>query len=238
MEIDVVREKPALRVPALLVIAGIVLSGPLAVVLASALAPQPAWRDVATLAAHDHWLQRAPYLFGFLLLVGDLWFVAVAALMRGARERVAAIAALLAAAIYAVLVTINYALQLAVVPATLEHPDDVTAAITMVNPRSLCWAFEMFGYGALGVATWLVAPAFEGSRLRDWIRRLLVANGVVSVAGAAITVVDLAWVMTPAGLALYAAWNLLVLAAMVLVVVDARSAQPSRFEARLSLALR
>lgn len=36
--------------------------------------------------------------------------------------------------------------------------------LTMVNPESFAWSLEMFGYAAMRVATWLLAPAFGGSR--------------------------------------------------------------------------
>ena len=82
----------------------------------------------------------------------------------------------------------------------------------MNNPRSLCWAIEMFAYAILGAVTWLVAPAFREERA---IALLLRANGVAS---AGVTLFDLAWVLTPVGLGFYVAWNLLVVAIMVLVV--------------------
>jgi Na+/alanine symporter len=91
----------------------------------------------------------------------------------------------------------------------------------MANPRSLCWAIELFAYGVLGMVTWLVAPTFREERA---VALLLRANGVVSVACAAVALFDLTWVQSPIGLAFYAAWNLLVVVLMVLVARNFRSA--------------
>jgi hypothetical protein len=35
----------------------------------------------------------------------------------------------------------------------------------MNNPRSLCWAIEMFAYAILGAVTWLVVRRFAGGAL-------------------------------------------------------------------------
>jgi hypothetical protein len=74
----------------------------------------------------------------------------------------------------------------------------------------------MWGWGFFGVATWLVAPVFGGSALERATRLTFRGNGPVSVVGALATVARPGWVMTPAGLAAFAAWNLL-LAAMALL---------------------
>ncbi len=59
-----------LSVSAAVILAGIILSGPVAVALVALLAPQPAWQDTASFIQHYSWLQTLPYLFGFLILGG------------------------------------------------------------------------------------------------------------------------------------------------------------------------
>jgi hypothetical protein len=81
----------------------------------------------------------------------------------------------------------------------------------MSNPTSLAWGIEMWGWGLLGVATWLVAPTFHGSQTGRVTAHLFVANGIVSIAGALWTVVQPGWCMTPIGLIAFASWNLLLL---------------------------
>jgi hypothetical protein len=92
----------------------------------------------------------------------------------------------------------------------------IISTLSMANPRSLAWGIEMWGWGFFGVATWLVAPDFGGSALERATRLTFRGNGPVSVVGALATVARPGWVMTPAGLAAFAAWNLL-LAAMALL---------------------
>jgi hypothetical protein len=77
----------------------------------------------------------------------------------------------------------------------------------------------MFGCAALGAATWLIAPGFRGGRRADLIRHLLVANGVVSIAGAACTALFDRWVFSGAGLVSFLAWNALVPVCFGLVAV-------------------
>lgn len=78
---------------------------------------------------------------------------------------------------------------------------------------------QMFGYAAMGVATWLVATAVRGSRRADAIRYLLVANGVLSIVGAACTAVFDRWVFSTAGLWSFAVWNALIPACYLLIAI-------------------
>lgn len=90
----------------------------------------------------------------------------------------------------------------------------------MANPSSFAWFLEMFGYAAMGIATWLVAPAFGGSGRANLIRRLLAANGLLSIMGAACTAVLDRWVFSTAGLISFAAWNLLIAVCYGLIAVS------------------
>jgi hypothetical protein len=80
----------------------------------------------------------------------------------------------------------------------------------------------MWGYAALGAATWFAAVAVRGSRVERAASWLMIANGVMSVVGAVVTAIKLDWVLTPAGFANYVAWNALVLTLSVLLVVAFR----------------
>jgi hypothetical protein len=128
--------------------------------------------------------------------------------------RVDQVPVLLLTAVYGALVAFNYVANACWVQQAAPEDLGGVSILSMGNPRSLCWAIEMFAYAILGVVTWLQAPTFREERA---IAFLLRANGVVSVGSAAATLVDLAWVQSPVGLAFYAAWNLLVVATMVLV---------------------
>jgi len=201
-----------LRRAALLVIASSLL-GPGVVFLDAAVRRPPPWSGPEAYLAGFHWIQVIPPLLGFPLLIGFLLFVAGAGRLDAVRGgRVDQVPVLLLSGVYASLVSFNYIANAWYVP----HAADpgAVSVLSMANPRSLCWAIEMVAYGLLGAVTWLVAPTF---REEAAIAFLLRANGVVSVASAVVTLFDLAWVQTPAGLAFYAGWNLLVVAIMVLV---------------------
>ncbi|MGZ3406651.1 MAG: hypothetical protein ACXVAN_09445 [Polyangia bacterium] len=201
---------------AIAVVAGALLSGPIGMAIA-ALVPQPPWRDAATFAAHFHPLQQLPYAFGFLLIGASILFVVRAAALLPDSQRTRAYAAVACAGSFGAMIGINYTLQLAWVPHAARAHDPALAYIAMANPGALGWALELFGYVALGAATWIVAPAFREARFGRAIRALLVANGVLSAAGAVVTAIDLTWVMSTAGLIAFAVWNALYIAVMLLV---------------------
>jgi hypothetical protein len=208
-----------LRIAAGLVAAGAILSGPVAMAVVQLFAPQPTWSDVATFADHFSAVQTLPYLLGFGLLGGFVLFSAAVHAVAAPDERVRASAAMIWTAVYAALVFTNYTIQLGFVPRMVPARPAYLAALTMANPASFAWFLEMFGYAAIGVATWLVAPMFGGTRRADLIRYLLVANGVMSIAGAACTALADSWVFSPSGLASFAAWNVLIPACFVLIAL-------------------
>jgi hypothetical protein len=203
----------SLRRAALLVIAASVL-GPGVVFVDAALRRPAPWSGPEAFLAGYHWLQSVPPLLGFPLLLGFVLFVAAAKRLDAARGgRVDQAPVLLLTAIYGALVAFNYVANACYV-AQAGSDLGAVSALSMNNPRSLCWAIEMYAYAILGVVTWLVAPTFREERA---IATLLKANGVASVASAVVTTFHLPWVLTPVGLGFYAAWNLLIVAMMALV---------------------
>lgn len=202
------------------VAAATLLSGPIGFFVAQ-VRGQPPWSDAATYAAHAHPIQQAPFWAGFLLIAACVALVARFATLGFEEHRTRAVIALVAVGVYASIIAINYALQVAYVPALARNADPALGYVTMTNPNAPTWVLEMFGYAVLGVATALVAPIAAGaSSRRRWIRGLLRANGAVSMAGAVATAASLSWVQSPAGLACFLGWNVLLIAAMVLVGLD------------------
>jgi hypothetical protein len=205
--------------------AGILLSGPLGLLVVMLVHDQPAWHDAGTFIRNYHPVQTVPYVFGFMLIFGIVLFLSRCAALFPQEERHRTYTVLVLTAAFASMIVINYSLQIAGVPWLVRQHDEMLAYFTMTNPGALSWGLEMFGYGVAGVGTWLVVPVFSGGSRggrRQWIRLLLVGNGIVSVAGAAITSLDLSWVQSPAGLASFIGWNLLLLAAMILVAIETR----------------
>jgi thiol:disulfide interchange protein len=96
------------------------------------------------------------------------------------------------------------------------------------NPKSIAWAIEMWGYGLFGIATWLVAPVLDRTPIERAAGRLMIANGVISLAGGFVTAFKLDWVMTTAGMVSYRLWNVLVFALAALLVATFRARAASR----------
>jgi hypothetical protein len=205
---------------------GIVASGPLAFVVLAAIHPQPPWRDAELFARSFHPVQTLPFFVGFFLVGGYVVLVASLFALSRPAERARAASALGFVSAFAALVFFNYVVQTTFVPSLARRytPDSapILATFSMSNPNSLGWAIEMWAYGLLGVATWLVAPVFQGSRVERVTARLFVANGVVSVATALGTGVDPGWTMTPAGLVGFLVWNVLVFVMSAFAIVALR----------------
>jgi len=221
-----------LSVAAALVAAFALLSGPVGFAL-TFLHPQPPWTDAATFVAHAHPIQQLPYWLGFGLLGSCLLLVARVVALSWEHNRTRALVVLLLTAMYAAAILVNYALQVAYVPVLARAGSPLVAYVTMANPEAPTWLLEMFGYGALGGATWAAAPLFGAHR--PWIRRLLVANGVVSIAGAIACAGGMGWLQTVPGLFAYLAWNALFIAAAIAIAVDLRPRRTPRAAARTLL---
>lgn len=209
----------ALRTSAALVVAGAVLSGPVAMFVVAQVAPQPAWTGVSVFADNYHPVQVLPYLLGYILLSGFVFFSASCHALAAAPLRTRTAAGLVFTGIYAALVFTNYTIQLGFIPRVLGERPAYVSALTMANPSSFAWFLEMYGYAAMGVATWLVATAFRGSRRADAIRYLLVANGVLSIVGAACTAIFDRWVFSTSGMVSFGVWNALIPACYLLIAL-------------------
>lgn len=211
---------------ALLAIVGIITSGPLAAAVIQAVRPQPAWQGTAAFVESYHPVQSLPYFFGLSFVGGCVVLVVGMYGLASVERKAACLLGVVAATIGATFIGFNYVLQTTFVPALVRagrpEQDALMGALTMVNPASLAWALEMWGYAFLGLGSWITAPVFDRGGLERAVRWLLVANGVVGLVGAAVTVARLDWVLSPAGLLSYAGWNVLFLAALVLVGVALR----------------
>lgn len=203
-------------VGATLTVAGALLSGPASLALVNATHPQPPWRDARTFVASYHPLQTLPFFLGFLLVGGLLTLLVVLTLLAAPTERPRAVLGLALGAAFAALVLLNYTVQTTFVPLLVgtytEADAPVLAAFTMSNPSSLGWSIEMWAYGAAGVATWLAAPVFSGSRLERATRALFALNGPLSIASAVATAFVPGWALTVPGFVAFGVWNALVIA--------------------------
>jgi hypothetical protein len=214
------------RYGALTAIAGILLSGPLATAVIQRVRPQPDWYDARLFVASYHPVQALPYLCGLFFVSGCLMLVVGMHGFAPLERRAACLLGVVTSSLGATFVFFNYLVQTTVVPALVgaNRPEQeaLMAALTMVNPASLAWPLEMWGYAFLGLGSWIAAPAFDHGWLERAVRWLLAANGIVGIAGAAVTVAQLDWVLSTAGLVSYTAWNVLFLVTLALAAIALR----------------
>jgi len=196
-------------------IAGILLSGPLGVALVALIHPNPAWQSPRLWAENFHPVQTLPFYGGFLLLGGYLLMMSAAHRIADEKYKGATLVALLFTAAFATLIFFNYFSQTTFLPALAQNYspeyDAFITSFSLNSPQSLCWAIEMWGYALLGAATCFAAPVFNRSRTEKITAGLMVANGVLSIAGGFVTAADLSWVLSVPGLVSYILWNGLVL---------------------------
>jgi hypothetical protein len=87
------------------------------------------------------------------------------------------------ALVYAVVILVDYFLQLAVVMPSLKAGEtDGLSLFTQYDPHGLFIALESLGYSMLTVALLFAAPVFTGGRAERAIRALFVLSFVLTVA--------------------------------------------------------
>jgi hypothetical protein len=214
---------------AALTLIGILFSGPLGMMLVYAVHAQPPWQDARTFVDNYHAIQTFPFFagfalaFGYVLLMTGIYHVSLHS------QKTGSLVAVILTAVFASLIFFNYICQTTFVPALVRgyEPDcdPLIAAFSFSNPRSLCWAVEMWGYALLGIAMWFVAPVFNRNRLERVAKSLMIANGVVSIAGGIVAAYDLSWVLTLTGFICYEAWNVLVFVLSICIVISFRRRQ-------------
>ena len=215
---------------AMLTAVGIVLSGPVGLVVVNTTHPAAPWTTAEAYARQFHWMQTLPFYAGFFLLAGCIVVMAALFSVADDAQRPSAYVAIVLTAAFTGLIAFNYICQTTFVPALVRAYEPVYAPVistfSLQNPNSLAWAIEMWGWGLFGIATWLMAPLLDRSPIERAAGWLMVANGVMSVAGGFITTFKLDWVMTKAGMVNYGLWNvlMLVLAALLVATFRARMA--------------
>jgi hypothetical protein len=116
-------------------------------------------------------------------------------------------------------VSINYAIQTITVPAMVTDPNTTLDIFSMTNPSSISWALEMFAYAILGIGYWLASVAFQGKSILNIIKYLMIFNGVASVLGILIPVIDPKLLLESGSFIGYLLWNLLIVLIMTLVII-------------------
>lgn len=206
----------------ILIIIGIILSGPPIVFLTEYFHPQPKWVDVDTFITNFHLLQTLPYWFGFILLIGNVLFIVSVSKLASIRDKIHSTLSIVCVGIYGSLVSINYAIQIAFVPVMVSDSNQILEIVSMVNPKSICWIIEMFAYAILGIAYWLVSIAFQGKGILSIIKYLMIFNGIASVLGVLIPIFDPSLLLESESIIGYVLWNVLIVLIMSLIIIAFR----------------
>jgi hypothetical protein len=203
-----------IKASTLIVIIGSLLSGPIVSGIAAFVSPQPEWIDANVYLEYYHWIQSLPIIFGFVFLLGNcLFIVSVIRLAKTEMEKIFANLAIVMVTIYAVIVSLNYIIQVGYMKPIEGISETVITILSMRNPFSLAWVFEMTGYAFLGIAFWLTVPLFK----EKLIKILLAFNGIISIAGAIVTCVDLSYPLSFYGIISYICWNILIIFIMWMI---------------------
>jgi hypothetical protein len=178
--------------------------------------------DVASFIPGDyHWLLPG-------ILLAPVFVVLMACIHEHAAERnkLHGRIGLSFAVVYAVVILVDYWLQLTVVVPSLQAGEtEGLSLLTQYNPHGLFIALETLGYSMLTVALLFAAPVFEGGGLERAIRWLFTLAFVLAVAafgGLAVLGHDLvAFEVT----LLMIDWGVLVASGLLLSIVFRRAAR-------------
>lgn len=222
-----------ISIAALVALTGYLSSGPAGFMIVNQVRPQPPWISPAIFAENYHIIQDTPYYFGFLLIGGMLMLVVGHYLNYNSddpRKKFHLLVSLGWTIAFFAMISFNYVSQTTFVRhlALNYNPgyDSAISTFSMANPLSFCWANEIWGYGFLGVATWLMAGYYSGKNRLIW--SLLITNAVVSVATIVFTIIDMTWLMTTVGLLAYFIWNVLMIVLMLLIYQFHRKLGPRK----------
>lgn len=207
---------------AIIALTGFITSGPAGFMLVKLTKPQPEWVSASAFATNYNFVQDIPYYFGLLLIVGML-MIAAGHYLNFAEDnrqiRFQLLLSLLLTTVFAALIFFNYICQTTFIRHLALHykteNDAVISTFSMANPMSLSWAIEIWGYGILGATTWLIAGYYK--QKNNFIRWLLILNGIVSLLSVAFTIININWVLTPAGIIGYMFWNILMIVLMITI---------------------
>jgi hypothetical protein len=122
-------------------------------------------------------IQPFATIMGFLLTLSFLIVMACIHCYAPEEKRVFSLVGFSFAIIYAVLISVNYFIQLTFVN---QSTFDVTI-FSMTNTHSMMWVIEVLGYFFMGLATLFAAPVFGSSRTEKAIKWFFVTNGILGI---------------------------------------------------------
>jgi hypothetical protein len=188
-------------------------------VLALLFAPS-GWSGMAAYAGEYSFLQMANMVPVIFMALAVVVVVSCLHYLTPESRRPASLAAVAFTAAYAVIICVNYYLQLFVVRLNLLSGEwEGLSLLAMPNLHSAFFALEAIGYAFMSLATLLIIPLIEGGTLARWIRALLLINAGLGLFAAVAAPFDQPALIF-AGLGL---WSLVFPAAMILLAVRFRA---------------
>lgn len=118
-------------------------------------------------------------IYGFSVAIAPPFLIAILALHHIVPDnrRFWSHAALLFALLYTVYVVLMYSVQLVtVLPLSLRN---TSVNILRVTPHSFFWTLDALGYICMSLSTLFAAFVFKKDGAQKWLRRFLMANGLV-----------------------------------------------------------
>jgi hypothetical protein len=122
-------------------------------------------------------IQPFATVVGFLLTLSFLVVMACIHCYAPEERKVFSLVGLSFAIVYAVLISVNYFIQLTFVR---QSSFDVKV-FAMDNPQSMMWVIEVLGYFFMGLSTLFAAPVFGSSGIESLIKWLFAANGILGI---------------------------------------------------------
>jgi hypothetical protein len=120
-------------------------------------------------------------IFGFSIAIPLPFVLAMVAFHHSVRveQWIWTHCAVVLASMYAVLVIIVYPAQLAVVIPSRMHGDAESVRALTVTRGTIIWVIDGAGYLLMGLSTLFAAGALRDQHAHRWVRRFMVANGLI-----------------------------------------------------------
>lgn len=121
-------------------------------------------------------------LYGSSLLIAPAFVLTMVCIHYYAapEKRIWSHAGIAFAVIYAVMVSMSYISQLAVVAPHMARGELEKVAMIALQDGSFMQWIDTLGYSFMGLSTLLAAPVFTGDKIRTWIRGFFIANGLLA----------------------------------------------------------
>jgi len=141
------------------------------------------WVDATTYETSFQLIEFVPQMIGFLMLPTLLVLYVSIHLLTSKDKRVWSMCGVIFCAGFVIIVLSLYFIEVGYVLPSLYHGEvEGLDQVIFKNPRSIVFGINNFAWGwLLGVSLIFMGIVFQGSGLGNWIRWLLLANGIGNI---------------------------------------------------------